>query len=123
MTPKSLPMWMAVRHRFERQEMDGATLRARLLALVIELAATLRTLDQVARGLTPQLGFAAGARWTKTLRLPEPSARDDDLRTAAYRVMDPRRPPTRPPHRPLGPGRGPGRRRRHRGADLLRPQP
>ncbi|MFJ9038559.1 hypothetical protein ACIRF8_18450 [Streptomyces sp. NPDC102406] len=87
-TPRSLPMSAAVRHRFERQEMDGATVRARLLDLVVRLAATLRTRDQVARGLTLQLDFATGARWTKTLRLPESSAHDEDLRAAAYRLMD-----------------------------------
>ncbi|MEV1025922.1 hypothetical protein [Streptomyces sp. NPDC050264] len=87
-TPKTLPLSAAVRHRFERQEMDGATVRARLLDLVVRLAATLRSRDQVARGLTLQLDFAAGARWTRTLRLPEASAHDEDLRTAAYRLMD-----------------------------------
>lgn len=68
-------MSAAVRHRFERQELDGAAVRARLLDLVVQLTATLRTREQVARGLTLQLDFAAGARWTKTLRLPEASAR------------------------------------------------
>ncbi|MEU6387901.1 hypothetical protein [Streptomyces sp. NPDC046939] len=87
-TPRTLPMSAAVRHRFERQVMDGATVRARLLDLVVRLAATLRTRDQVARGLTLQLDFAGDARWTRTLRLPEPSAHDEDLRTAAYRLMD-----------------------------------
>ncbi|MET7666321.1 hypothetical protein ABZS99_47970 [Streptomyces sp. NPDC005463] len=49
---------------------------------------SLRTREQVARGLTLQLDFAAGTRWTTTLRLPEASAHDEDLRTAAYRLMD-----------------------------------
>ncbi|MFF1593069.1 hypothetical protein ACFVY0_33865 [Streptomyces sp. NPDC058286] len=87
-TPKVLPLSAAVRYRFERQEMDGAAVRARLLDLVVQLAASLRRREQVARGLTLQLDFAAGARWTKTLRLPEASAHDEDLRTAAYRLMD-----------------------------------
>ncbi|MFE6153677.1 hypothetical protein [Streptomyces sp. NPDC057889] len=87
-TPKVLPLSAAVRHRFERQELDGAAVRARLLDLVVQLAATLRLRKQVARGLTLQLDFAAGTRWSKTLRLPEASAHDEDLRTAAYRLMD-----------------------------------
>ncbi|MET7665238.1 hypothetical protein ABZT45_50405 [Streptomyces sp. NPDC005356] len=87
-TPKTLPLSSAVRHRFDRQELDGAAVRARLLDLVVQLAATLRTRKQVALALTLQLDFAAGTRWTKTLRLPEPSADNEDLRTAAYRLMD-----------------------------------
>ncbi|MDQ8707563.1 hypothetical protein RCO28_34595 [Streptomyces sp. LHD-70] len=87
-TPKALPMSAAVRHRFAQQELDGAAVRARLLDLVVELASTLRRREQIARGLTLQLDFAAGTRWSKTLRLSEPSAHDEDLRTAAYRLMD-----------------------------------
>ncbi|WP_394427296.1 DinB/UmuC family translesion DNA polymerase [Streptomyces sp. SGAir0957] len=81
-------MSAAVRHRFERQELDGTAGRARLLNWVVQLAAALRSRNQVARGLTLQLDFAAGARWAKTLRLPEASAHDEDLRTPAYRLMD-----------------------------------
>lgn len=87
-TPAKLPLSAAVRHRFARQELDGAAVRARLLDLVVQLASTLRSREQAARGLTLQLDFAAGARWSKTLRLPETSAHDEDLRTAAYRLMD-----------------------------------
>ncbi|GGJ63197.1 hypothetical protein GCM10010121_087390 [Streptomyces brasiliensis] len=36
--------------------------------------------------MTPR--FAGGTSWDKTRRLPEPSAHDDDLRTAAYQLMD-----------------------------------
>ncbi|MGW9400710.1 DinB/UmuC family translesion DNA polymerase [Streptomyces sp. NPDC055642] len=41
-----------------------------------------------ARGLTLTLKFAGGGRWEKTRRLAEPSAHDDDLRAAAYQLMD-----------------------------------
>jgi DNA polymerase-4 len=34
------------------------------------------------------LKFAGGSAWTKTRGLAEPSANDDDLRTAAYQLMD-----------------------------------
>jgi DNA polymerase-4 len=59
-----------------------------LLELVVTLGLQLRRRGQVARGLTVSLRFAGGTSWEKTRRLREASAHDDDLRTAAYRLID-----------------------------------
>ncbi|MEV5107573.1 hypothetical protein ACFQ7G_19685 [Streptomyces massasporeus] len=56
--------------------------------LLVRLALLLRRRDQAARALTLTLKFAGGSTWTKTRRLAEPSHHDDDLRTAAYQLMD-----------------------------------
>ncbi|WP_328860093.1 DNA polymerase Y family protein [Streptomyces sp. NBC_00306] len=87
-TPKDLPPAAAVRHRFTGHELDGALVRAALLDLVVRLGATLRDRRQAARALSLKLQFAGGTHWEKTRRLPEPSGHDEDLRTAAYRMMD-----------------------------------
>ncbi|MEU8591621.1 hypothetical protein AB0C59_32210 [Streptomyces sp. NPDC048664] len=87
-TPRRMRLSVAVRHRFARQELDSGAARARPLDLVVELAATLRSRDQIARGLTLRLDFATGPPWSRTLRLPEPSAHNEDLRVAVYRLMD-----------------------------------
>ncbi|WP_248508120.1 hypothetical protein [Streptomyces sp. D2-8] len=52
------------------------------------LALLLRRRHQAARAVTLTLMFADGATRAKTRRLAEPSAHDDDLRTAAYELMD-----------------------------------
>ncbi|WP_327692406.1 DinB/UmuC family translesion DNA polymerase [Streptomyces sp. NBC_00459] len=79
---------MSVGHRFGRDRLDGAEVRARLLELVVRLGITLRRRGQAARGVTLRLVFAGDARWEKSRRLREPSAHEDDLRTAAYQLMD-----------------------------------
>ncbi|AZP14741.1 hypothetical protein EJC51_47290 [Streptomyces aquilus] len=86
--PRALPPAASVRCRFERHVLDGATVRAALLELVVRLGRQLRRRDQVARALTLTLTFAGNTRWEKTRRLVEPSAHDDDLRTLAYQLMD-----------------------------------
>lgn len=86
--PRTLPPAALVRCRFDRHVLDGATVRAALLDLVVRLGRQLRRRDQVARALTLTLAFADNARWEKTRRLVEPSAHDDDLRTLAYQLMD-----------------------------------
>ena len=73
---------------FDRHTLDGATVRATLLDLAVQLARLLRRRGQAARALTFTLRFAGGTSRTKTRRLTEPSAHDDDLRTLAYRLMD-----------------------------------
>ncbi|MEU9417825.1 hypothetical protein [Streptomyces sp. NPDC051000] len=87
-TPRDLPSSAAVRSGFTREELDGPHARATLLALVVRLGALLRGRRQAARSLSLTLRFAGGTRWEKTRRLVEPSAHDEDLRTAAYRLMD-----------------------------------
>ncbi|MFE2526372.1 hypothetical protein ACFXEL_19245 [Streptomyces sp. NPDC059382] len=87
-TPRDLPSSAAVRSGFTREELDGPHARATLLALVVRLGALLRGRRQAARSLSLTLRFAGGTRWEKTRRLTEPSAHDEDLRTAAYRLMD-----------------------------------
>ncbi|WP_392893893.1 hypothetical protein [Streptomyces sp. LN699] len=87
-TPRDLPSSAAVRSGFTREELDGPHARAALLALVVRLGALLRGRRQAARSLSLTLRFAGGTRWEKTRRLTEPSAHDEDLRTAAYRLMD-----------------------------------
>ncbi|MYT24502.1 hypothetical protein GTW69_30190, partial [Streptomyces sp. SID7760] len=59
-----------------------------LLALVVRLGAVLRGRRQAARALSLTLQFAGGTRWERTRRLPEASGHDEDLRTAAYRLLD-----------------------------------
>ncbi|MEU2062407.1 hypothetical protein [Streptomyces sp. NPDC013455] len=86
--PTSLPASAAVRHRFAHHALEGATVRAALLDLVVQLGPLLRRRGQAARALTLTLTFAGGTSWEKTRRLPEPSAHDEDLRIAAYRLMD-----------------------------------
>ncbi|MEH0420525.1 DNA polymerase Y family protein [Streptomyces sp. B21-083] len=87
-TPRALPVSVSVGHRFGRDRLDGAEVRARLLELVVRLGITLRRRGQAARGVTLRLDFAGDARWEKSRRLREPSAHEDDLRTAAYQLMD-----------------------------------
>ncbi|MFI1443218.1 DinB/UmuC family translesion DNA polymerase [Streptomyces fructofermentans] len=87
-TPKALPASATVRHAFARHTLDGTTVRATLLDLVVQLGRLLRGRGQVARGLTLTLRFAGGTSWEKTRRLPEASAHDEDLRTLAYRLID-----------------------------------
>ncbi|MFJ3981365.1 DNA polymerase Y family protein [Streptomyces fungicidicus] len=86
--PRTLPSSATVHRSFDRHTLDGAIVRATLLDLVVQLARLLRRRGQAARALTLTLRFAGGPNWTKTRRLPEPSAHDDDLRTLAYRLMD-----------------------------------
>ncbi|MFK4152880.1 hypothetical protein ACI2LV_12975 [Streptomyces fungicidicus] len=85
---RALPSSATVRRTFDRHTLDGATVRATLLDLVVQLGRLLRRRGQAARALTLTLGFAGGTGWAKTRRLTEPSAHDDDLRTLAYRLMD-----------------------------------
>ncbi|TLQ38968.1 DNA polymerase Y family protein [Streptomyces marianii] len=88
-TPRALPASASVRRRFTQQVLDGAPVRASLLELVVRLGDLLRRRDQAARAVTLQLTFASGAApWEKTRRLREPSAHDEDLRTAAYQLLD-----------------------------------
>ncbi|WP_306192106.1 MULTISPECIES: hypothetical protein [unclassified Streptomyces] len=86
--PQALPAAAAVRRTFPQHTLDGAEVRAALLGLVVRLGLLLRRRDQAARALTLALRFAGGTSWEKTRRLTEPSAHDDDLRTAAYQLMD-----------------------------------
>ncbi|MFF4296166.1 hypothetical protein ACFY0N_21310 [Streptomyces vinaceus] len=87
-TPKDLPPSAAVRSGFTRHELDGPHARAVLLALVVRLGAVLRGRRQAARALSLTLQFAGGTRWERTRRLPEASGHDEDLRAAAYRLLD-----------------------------------
>lgn len=86
--PRALPAAATVRHAFPRHTLDGAAVRAALLDLVVRLGLLLRRRDQAARALTIMLTFAGDSNWTKTRRLAEPSAHDDDLRALAYQLME-----------------------------------
>ncbi|MGD1217097.1 hypothetical protein AB9Q10_01545 [Streptomyces krungchingensis] len=86
--PRALPPTAAVRCSFDRHTLDGATVRAALLDLVVQLGSRLRGRDQAARALTLTLKFAGRSTWEKTRRLREPSAHDEDLRHLAYQLMD-----------------------------------
>ncbi len=86
--PRALPASARVRHRFPRHTLDGATVRAALLDLVVQLGHLLRRRGQAAQALTLTLKFAGGTGWDRTRRLPEPSAHDEDLRILAYQLMD-----------------------------------
>ncbi|MFC0058046.1 DinB/UmuC family translesion DNA polymerase [Streptomyces actinomycinicus] len=85
---RALPASASVRHRFPQHTLDGATVRAALLDLVIQLGHLLRRRDQAAQALTVTLKFAGGSSWEKTRRLPESSAHDEGLRIIAYQLMD-----------------------------------
>ncbi|MEU9356244.1 hypothetical protein AB0D65_35900 [Streptomyces griseoloalbus] len=86
--PRALPSSATVRRAFDQHTLDGATVRAALLDLVVKLGRLLRRRGQAARALTLTLRFAGGTSWEKTRRLTEPSAHDEDLRTLAYQLMD-----------------------------------
>ncbi|WP_051371356.1 DNA polymerase Y family protein [Streptomyces sp. 142MFCol3.1] len=86
--PRALPPTATVRCSFDRHTLDGATVRAALLDLVMQLGTRLRGRGQAARALTLTLKFAGGTSWDKTRRLREPSAHDDDLRHLAYQLID-----------------------------------
>ncbi|MFF3350679.1 hypothetical protein [Streptomyces sp. NPDC002779] len=86
--PQALPAAATVRHTFPQHTLDGAPVRAALLDLVVRLGHLLRRRQQAARALTLTLTFAGNTNWTRTRRLTEPSAHDDDLRLLAYQLMD-----------------------------------
>ncbi|MFE6334202.1 hypothetical protein ACFVP3_30540 [Streptomyces sp. NPDC057806] len=86
--PRALPAAATVRHAFPQHTLDGAAVRAALLDLVVRLGHLLRRRRQAARALTLTLTFAGNSNWTRTRRLTEPSAHDDDLRLLAYQLMD-----------------------------------
>ncbi|MGW0602135.1 DNA polymerase Y family protein [Streptomyces sp. NPDC002776] len=86
--PRALPAAATVRHTFPQHTLDGASVRAALLDLVVRLGHLLRRRQQAARALTLTLTFAGNTNWTRTRRLTEPSAHDDDLRLLAYQLMD-----------------------------------
>ncbi|MGV9993900.1 DNA polymerase Y family protein [Streptomyces sp. NPDC003374] len=85
---RALPEAALVRHAFTQHTLDGATVRAALLDLVVRLGLLLRRRGQAARALTLVLKFAGGASWDRTRRLAEPSAHEEDLRAVAYQLMD-----------------------------------
>ncbi|MFE6282807.1 hypothetical protein [Streptomyces sp. NPDC057877] len=87
-TPRALPASATVTHAFPRHTLDGAEVRAALLGLVGQLGHDLRHTHQSAGALTLTLRFPDGTDWTKSRRLTQPSAHDDDLRTTAYRLID-----------------------------------
>ncbi|MEU6355959.1 hypothetical protein ABZ896_42725 [Streptomyces sp. NPDC047072] len=87
-TPRALAASASVRHRFRRDELDGAPVRAALLDLVVRLGTLLRGRGQAAQGVTLTLEFAGGPSWSRTQRLAQTSAHEEDLRAAAYRCMD-----------------------------------
>lgn len=87
-TPRALPASASLRHTFGRQVLDGAPVRAGLLDVVVRLGTLLRERGQAAQGITLSLEFAEGTSWSRTRRLPRASAHDEDLRAAAYRLMD-----------------------------------
>jgi DNA polymerase-4 len=87
--PRALPSCASARRTFDHHTLDGATVRATLLDLIVRPGRPLRRRGQAARALTLTLRFAGGTSWDKTRRLTEPSAHDGDLRTAAYQLMEP----------------------------------
>ncbi|MFJ9909502.1 hypothetical protein ACIRVK_42950 [Streptomyces sp. NPDC101152] len=87
-TPRALPASLSRRHRFSRQTLDGAEVRATLLDTVVRLGTELRRRGQITQVLTLTLEFASGSPLARTRRLPQACAHEDDLRTTAYRIMD-----------------------------------
>ncbi|MFI6449112.1 hypothetical protein [Kitasatospora sp. NPDC050543] len=85
---KELPASARVQHRFERDVLEGSEARGVLLDLAVRLGRDLRGRRQAAGALTIQVRLADGAIWERTGQLKEPSAYTQDLRAAAYRLMD-----------------------------------
>ncbi|WP_435879878.1 DinB/UmuC family translesion DNA polymerase [Streptomyces werraensis] len=57
-----MPSSATVRHTFDRHTLDGATVRATLLELVVQLGRGLRRRGQAARALTLTLRFGPNTR-------------------------------------------------------------
>lgn len=89
-TPAELPHAVAELRRFDHHELvRGGRVHRELLDAVVTVAARLRQRSQVAGSITITLDFAGrSSTLTRTVSLPEPTAHTDDLRDAAFRVLD-----------------------------------
>ncbi|MFG3001336.1 hypothetical protein [Streptomyces sp. NPDC048340] len=56
--------------------------------MTVTLTGRIRGRGQIARGLTLTVRMADGATAQRTKRLPQPSAHTEDLRSAAFRILD-----------------------------------
>ncbi|MFJ5712482.1 hypothetical protein [Streptomyces sp. NPDC093105] len=73
---------------FPWDETDAASVRAAVLDLVVTIGERIRRRDQVARKVTLTIGLAGGASVSRTRTLPAASGHTEDLRSAAYRILD-----------------------------------
>ncbi|GAA3043626.1 hypothetical protein GCM10017562_75740 [Streptomyces roseofulvus] len=73
---------------FPWDETDAASVRAAVLSLVVTVGERIRRRDQVARKVNLTIGLAGGASVSRTRTLPAASGHTEDLRSAAYRILD-----------------------------------
>ncbi|MFF9150482.1 hypothetical protein ACF1BN_37150 [Streptomyces sp. NPDC014861] len=87
-TAHRMPESTSAHTGFHRDETDAATVRAAVLDLVVTVGERIRRRDQVARKVTLTVGLAGGGSVTRTRALPAASGHTEDLRSAAYRILD-----------------------------------
>ncbi|MEV6357947.1 DNA polymerase Y family protein [Streptomyces hydrogenans] len=87
-TAHRMPESTSAHTAFRRDETDAASVRAAVLDLVATVGERIRRRDQVARKVTLTVGLAGGASVTRTRTLPAASGHTEDLRSAAYRILD-----------------------------------
>ncbi|MGO4635007.1 hypothetical protein AB4225_29375 [Streptomyces sp. 2RAF24] len=87
-TAARMPQSTSASHAFAVDTYDPIRIRAALLDLVVTLAGRIRGRDQVTRRVTLAIRLAGGSTVERTKALPQPSAHTEDLRTAAFRLLD-----------------------------------
>ncbi|MFJ8134347.1 DinB/UmuC family translesion DNA polymerase [Streptomyces hydrogenans] len=73
---------------FRRNETDAASVRSAVLDLVATIGERIRRRGQVARKVTLTVELAGGASVLRTRTLLAASGHTEDLRSAAYRILD-----------------------------------
>ncbi|MER7600221.1 DinB/UmuC family translesion DNA polymerase [Streptomyces hydrogenans] len=73
---------------FGRDDTDAASVCAAVLGLVVTVGERIRRRDQVARKVTLTVGLAGAASVSRTRTLPAASGHTENLRSAAYRILD-----------------------------------
>ncbi|MFD8014301.1 hypothetical protein [Streptomyces sp. NPDC058955] len=87
-TAHRMPESTSAHTAFPWDETDAASVRAAVLDLVVTVGERIRRRDQVARKVTLTIGLADGASVSRTRTLPAASGHTEDLRSAAYRILD-----------------------------------
>ncbi|MFF7415774.1 DNA polymerase Y family protein [Streptomyces lydicus] len=85
---RALPLTVSERAAFRHDTLDPTMLRSALLHLTVTLGARLRTRQLAATSLSVNVVFADGAAITRSRKLRETSAHDEDLRTVAYALWE-----------------------------------
>ncbi|MFI8966997.1 hypothetical protein ACIGO8_33360 [Streptomyces sp. NPDC053493] len=87
-TAARMPQSTSASHSFTIDTIDPVRVRAALLDLIVTLAGRIRGREQTARALTLAVALAGGGTVERTRALPAPSAHTEDLRSAAFRILD-----------------------------------